>query len=453
MARLSSLFVGAAFAAALAPQAVSADIWISSDATQNISCSGGVCTPSAKRSVLNASELSALLGSGNVTVLGRYGDKHKSAGTIMVVAPVSWSNASALTLSSTVFVDAPVTILGTGALATSGTLRLGFNASITFWDVNSTLSIANVPYTMVGDLPTLAADIAQAQGKGNYALANTYDAIGDTFSKPPITDFSGSFTGLGHGIANLNLGVGRKGCMGLFAQNHGELRDIRLQSVSVSSATQKNVGALAGCNHSSIYNVGVDGSVSGSPTGNAGGIVGLNQGTISLARSSAMVSGGQVGGVAGENDDTLYRTYADGSVSGQSNAGGLVGANKSQITESYATAAVNGSAGTVGGFAGFNGGQIYDSYSIGTVAGTGTVGGFIGYDPLESVSNGYWDLETSGVSDPNQGAGFPRDDASIRGLTTVQLQNRLQPGFSRKLWHLDPNINGGFPYLRDAPPQ
>jgi hypothetical protein len=87
------------------------------------------------------------------------------------------------------------------------------------------------------------------------------------------------------------------------------------------------------------------------------------------------------------------------------------------------------------------------------VTGTGYVGGFVGYDPNESVSNGYWDLDTSGVSDPDQGAGFPKGDPSPVGLTTSQLQSRLPFGFSKTTWGLDTNINNGFPYLRALPPQ
>jgi len=448
----------AAAALMLAYAPANAEVVISSDPTQSMTCASGVCTPTAKKAVLNVTDLTAMLGAGDTTVLAQYlkNGHIKNAGFIAVNTMLSWANASKLTLSSDVHVNTPMTVIGTGSLTISKSLTLQSGSSITFWDVSSGFSVAGTPFTLVADVSTLAADIASAQGKGAYALANDYDAMGDSFRKAPIPKFAGQFTGLGHSIANLKISGGSKDCEGLIAENRGVLRDITLKALTVTSTIQKNVGGLAGCNYGTIYNSSVDGSISGSNSANVGGIAGVNLGSsggVQLVRVTASISGGQAGGIVGENDTGVYEAFASGSVTGQSNVGGLVGANKSTVQESYSTATVNGNGGTVGGLAGFNGAGIYDSYSIGTVTGTGVVGGMVGYDPNESVVNGYWDLDTSGISDPNQGAGFPKNDTSITGLTTVQLQSRLPPGFGPKVWHLDPNINGGFPYLRAMPPQ
>src|SRR5438270_13296647 len=45
-----------------------ANVRITSKATQNMSCSGGICTPTAKKAALNESELGGMLTSGDVTV-------------------------------------------------------------------------------------------------------------------------------------------------------------------------------------------------------------------------------------------------------------------------------------------------------------------------------------------------------------------------------------------------
>jgi len=446
----------AALTLASAPVVAGADVVISSDPTQNMTCASGVCTPTAKRAFLNFTDLATLLGAGDTTVQSQYikNGHVRNAGPIEINAALSWASTSKLTLSSDVYVSAPMTVMGTGSLTIGKTLTLQNASSISFWDLSSGFSVANTPFMLVGDVSTLAADIASAQGKGAYALANDYDAVGDNFPKAPISKFAGQLIGLGHSIANLKIIAGSKGCEGLIAENHGTLRDIGLKAVTVTATVQTNVGALVGCNYGTIYNSSVDGSISGSNTANVGGIAGASlEGSLNLVRANVSVSGGQVGGIVGENDANISEAYASGSVTGQSNVGGLVGATRFGVVESYSTAAVNGNGGTVGGLAGFNNAQIQDSYSIGAVTGTGVVGGMVGYDPNESVFNGYWDLDTSAVSDPNQGAGFPKDDTSIKGLTTAQLQSRLPLGFSKRLWHIDPGINGGFPYLRPIPPQ
>ena len=93
------------------------------------------------------------------------------------------------------------------------------------------------------------------------------------------------------------------------------------------------------------------------------------------------------------------------------------------------------------------------SYSTGTVSGTDLTGGFAGFDDNETVKTSYWDLDTSGVQDPSQGAGYPSNDPGITGLTSTELQSGLPEGFDPKIWGQDPSVNGGFPYLRANPPE
>jgi hypothetical protein len=449
--------------AGFTPLASQATVVISTDPTRNMNCSNGSCAPTNKSAVLNVTDLMNMLSAGDVTLetdFFQHGH-FKSAGDIDIDAALSWTSSSKLRLDlqgPSVNVYAPIAVLGTGSIQIDGFgFYLAPNTSITFWDLNSTLIIGGTYFVLVGDVPTLAADIAASQGKGAYALANDYDAKNDRFGKAPIPEFSGKLNGLGHTISNLNIKKGHFDCEGLISKNEGDIRDIHLQAVKVSSATQKYVGAVAGCNDGSIYDVSVDGSVTGNGIADVGGIAGANfnanNAGISLSHAAVTVSGGQAGGIVGENDAYVGGVYATGSVTGESNTGGLVGANKGTIEESYATNSVSGNDGTVGGLAGFNSTTILDCYSTGSVDGTGYVGGFVGYDPNETVSDGYWDLDTSGISDPYQGSGFPKNDPSPVGLTTVQLQSRLPAGFNKAAWGLDPNINGGFPYLRAMPPQ
>ena len=69
-----------------------------------------------------------------------------------------------------------------------------------------------------------------------------------------------------------------------------------------------------------------------------------------------------------------------------------------------------------------------------------------------SISSAYWDTTTSGITDPSRGAGTPKNDPDITGITTEELQSGLPDGFDPKIWAEDPNINGALPYLRANPP-
>ncbi|WP_293855565.1 filamentous hemagglutinin N-terminal domain-containing protein [uncultured Alsobacter sp.] len=277
----------------------------------------------------------------------------------------------------------------------------------------------------------------------SFALANDINAGGPRFD--PITGtFTGTFDGQGHTISNLTIASSDTGTVGLFGTNAGQIRNLTLADVTVSSLGSglQQVGGIAGLNDMGgvISNVKVTvADISSSDlTGEAsvGGIVGTNLGTISGA---AVVPGSGSGTVRGLAETTAV--------------GGLVGANGGTIVNSYARvgivfggATVSRSApatpttinGAAGGLVGLNLGSIINSYSTGgitipAVAGTATiVGGLVGLDnasPLLStwdvetaqlvasfvgtVSNSFWDITASGL--PTSAGGI--------ALTTGQFQN------------------------------
>jgi hypothetical protein len=65
-----------------------AAVTISSDATQDMVCSAGVCSPTATDAVLNVSDLENLLASGGVSVTTT--GSGVQAGDIEVAAALSW---------------------------------------------------------------------------------------------------------------------------------------------------------------------------------------------------------------------------------------------------------------------------------------------------------------------------------------------------------------------------
>src|SRR5262249_35592988 len=136
-----------------------------------------------------------------------------------------------------------------------------------------------------------------------------------------------------------------------------------------------------------------------------------------------------------------------------------VGGSWGTLRWCYATGPVSvGDRGYVGGLSGsFDVSRINSCYATSHVSVTGgssVVGGFTGADngPPSPYATNYWDLDTSGVSDPSQGAGNIANDTGIAGLTTSQFQLGLPFGFGAGEWGENAAINNGLPYLLALPP-
>ncbi|MFL5236459.1 MAG: GLUG motif-containing protein [Rhizomicrobium sp.] len=469
VARLSSLFLLSVVALTSAAQA---DLSISNQPMQNMDCQAGVCTATSKKAVLNVGDLQTMLAGGDVTV--KTGAVAKD---IAVDQPLSWSSTNRLTLDAqrSVTVKKPVTVAGQGAVtimtndgASDGDLYFFGKGQITFWNLSSSLVINSESYTLAGDLPTLAADMNAVDG-GSFALTNDYDSQ-VTYKHSPIEYFQGNFEGLGHTIRHFKLRGGSYHTAGLIGETGGgTIRDIYLKQVDVQNGNKLYVGGLIGNNGygAAIINTSVDGKVTAKyHDGAVGGLVGYNAGGLVLrSRSAATVIGNSAfignsaGGLVGQNAGIVDQSYATGAVSGKV-AGGVVGTNPmtgTSLTNSYATGPVTSGQGG-GGFIGVAGsapGLIATSrcYSTGCVQSEGIAGGFAGDDSSLTVSQSYWDLDTSGISDAGQGAGTPHDDPGISGLTDGQLRSALPQGFDPAIWRQSQKINNGYPYLRANPPR
>jgi hypothetical protein len=499
--RLTKVLAGAAVVIGAASIA-HASVEISSAPTSGISCSAGVCTPTAKKAVLNATDLANMLAASDVKITTGSG-----AVTITVSASFSWTSASRLTLdaSQNVAFRAPVSVAGPGAVTivtndggSGGQLVFFETGKLDFWDLSSSLTINGDSYTLVNDIATLAKGIASAP-TGTFALAKDYDAQSDGKyrSSPITTPIQGTIDGLGHTISDLT--IVKRSCdvygVGLFSyvEEGGTVRDLHLDNVAVTARKPDYAGGIAGENSGMIANVwvsGTVGTVSGKyeghcRTGYAGGVAGSSSssGMIVNAHSSANVTidasqyvGGYAGGLAGGayNVDLssatgtvngagavsaggllgggsgVTRSFATGAVTaGAANAGagGLVGGG-GIISNSYATGSANGSC--AGGFAGYDWdeGNNDNSYSTGSVSGGSSSGGFFGC-ASGSGTDDYWDTETSGTT-AGCGSG---NCVGVTGLSDAQLKSALPAGFDKTIWARNKNINNGYPYLIDNPPR
>jgi len=207
--------------------------------------------------------------------------------------------------------------------------------------------------------------------------------------------FTGVFDGNGHTISHLTIeGLGLFGRLGSGA----EVKDLGVVDVNITG---------------------------GEPVG---GLVGWNDGSVTSCYSTGAVSGFVgVGGLVGQNDGVVTQCYSTGTVSGpfkSEGVGGLVGQNDGVVTQCYSTGAVSGTWG-VGGLVAINSGQVTQCYSTGAVSGGGSVGGLVGEDCCGgTVTQCFWDIETSGQA----------KSAGGTGLTTDQMQ------------HADPFLAAGWPF-------
>src|SRR6185437_10551964 len=122
-----------------------ADVKISSKPTQNMTCTGGVCSPTAKKAVLNVTDLTNMLGNSDVTV-----KSDNVAQDIEVDASLSWTSTYRLTLDSyrSITFKQPLTVLATGGLTiktddggSQGDFSFSGKGHIEFWDTHSQLII------------------------------------------------------------------------------------------------------------------------------------------------------------------------------------------------------------------------------------------------------------------------------------------------------------------------
>ena len=483
------LWIGT-FTCALATAAHAA-FTISNARTRNVTCSSGVCTPTGGNANLNTGDLQTMLASADVIV-----KSNASAPTLGVLDPLTWASSHRLVLDAyqSLHVRAPIVVegkavivLGTNDGGTNGDyiFETDTSGAITFWDTASTLIINDQRYTLEKDIKSLASDAAE-HPTGNYALAAAYDASADgTYTSAPIPGFDGAFEGLGNAIQNLTINS-KNNSFGFFGRLAGSVRDLVLENEHLDG--NGTAGGLAAVSIGTVSNVEVTGSVRG---GCAGGVIGINEGSILNSGSSVstrghsavgglvcinegyiagsfatgqVVGGSQAGGLIGSNKSgSVYQSFSSGSVQGTSDVGGLIGAapharTNSVVTDCYSTGTITGSKEAAGGLIGLvhaNRLTLRSSFATGMISAqeNSTVGGVIGTDFGLSNDALYWDLDTTGISNPHQGAGQPLDDPGITGLTNAQLRSALPSGFDPTVWGQNVNINKGWPYLLANPPQ
>ncbi|MDP8267862.1 MAG: GLUG motif-containing protein, partial [Candidatus Tenebribacter davisii] len=252
--------------------------------------------------------------------------------------------------------------------------------------------------------------------------------------------FRGSIYGNGYKITGLYINRTSKDWLGLISATEGIviIENLNLKDVVITGSN--GVGGLIGSdNGAKISNCSVTGDITIIRDQSVGGLVGFNRGDIPLYINNSyfdgtidcLIEGDFVGGlVGGIEEDWVYITesYSDGKVLCSADfcevMGGLIGIGALvEITNSYSLANVTGD-GDVGGIMGIGMDLVLtNSYFAGTLSGS-TVGGLIGLDSGEgmTISNSYWDNETTNISVMCAVDSGGCDDSYQR--TTAQMQQK-----------------------------
>ncbi|MDP3586946.1 MAG: filamentous hemagglutinin N-terminal domain-containing protein, partial [Sulfuricurvum sp.] len=359
------------------------------------------------------------LTAGNDININAQMDLTSTAGLALQYGQVSTASGNLATYN----LNAPINIATTGRFSTT----LGSDGTAINYIIIDSLGSA-------GDEITGAANSLQGLAYstnllGNYALGANIDASSTStwnsnMGLVPIgnatTNFTGTFDGLGHTISNLKIYRISGSYIGLFGRTG-------------TSAVVKNIG---------LVNENITGR------SYVGGLAGYNAGSITDSYATGRVAvssrGTYGGGLVGYNTGLITDSYATGSVTGVSAiyVGGLAGRNAGSITDSYATASVSnsGSSFYTGGLAGSNSGSITDSYAIGSVSGSSAVGGLVGSNSGGSITNSFWDMQTSGKSTSAGGTG--KTTAEMQTLSTyvgwtITGSDGTYPTFSANGgWHM-----------------
>jgi hypothetical protein len=402
------------------PPAAQPGVTISTKATRNMSCTGGVCTPTATRANLDVSDLTRMLADGSVTV-----GTTAQAPDIFVNAAFSWTSTNGLTLQAVgnIVVNRAVSDAGPAPITLTydasgggGVLSFGTQGHISFLGTGNPLTINGQGYILASNIQTLAQLIARDPA-GSFALSASYNAAQDGwYAHAPIpTPFEGNFEGLGNTISALRLKETDSGSpTGFFGEvdQPAFVGNLVLNNTAFDvTSPHPIVGGVAGTNNGTMFEAvmgkgSVFVSIKGSGSCIAGGLVGENAGTISFSHSYTQVSAHfdtsnsgdtcNVGGLVGQDDHNgnIDHSFAAGPVL-------VIGFNKGVIRE-------GGLIGEVG--EGLLGGATIDStYATGSVTQTGApigseLGGHFGnMDTGATISNA---TATGAVQDKSGGETF-----------------------------------------------
>ena len=298
---------------------------------------------------------------------------------------------------------------GVSAFNTTSHLNMGMNADKTAFTGKINLASDSTIYmnnlatqsTIISDATQLAS-LTTNDDTVRYVLGS--DITSGMTDWTPIGFFTGKFDGFGHIIDGMTINDTDASSWdkGLFSQvRYGSVSNLALTNVDVKGLGNQ-YGALAGwMRDATISNIILQGSVKGDKDasyGYFGGLTGYARDTtIDNVHANVDVEGSSyVGGLVGYGTGalTIINSSSHGDIKFASEgAGGLVGyfdTGDLIIEKSFNAGSIGAMADTtgyslqeVGGLVGYldsySDGYIKESFNMGSVAGTNSVGGIVGY--------------------------------------------------------------------------
>lgn len=203
--------------------------------------------------------------------------------------------------------------------------------------------------------------------------------------------FTGSMDGQGHVVSNLFIDRPAENAIGLFGYVQG-------------SCQIRNLGLVGGSVNGKQY---------------VGALVGYSYGIISNCYSTVDVVGNRyVGGLVGGNGDfsRCQDSYAVGSVTANGSSPAFLGGLIGSVLQSTVTRC----------------------YAVGSVQAMASAGGLIGGNNASTITNSYWDKETSGLTSSQGGT----------AKTTVEMQQQATfAGWDfTNVWRIEEGVD--YPRLR-----
>lgn len=279
------------------------------------------------------------------------------------------------------------------------------------------------PYQIssAGDLANLAKMVSGGETYEStyFELTADIDLGGKEWTPIGTKDsqFAGKFSGNGKTIRNLTVGGGDNS--GLFAYSSGEIKDVYLEKIDIT--TTMNAGGVCAFNSGTIEGCGV------------------LSGTIICSNPN----GGQLGGICKENSGTISRCFSNASVKGATSAG-IVYINRGigVVQDCYNTGTLEGSS-SASGINTNNYGKIKTCLNLGAVIAEDKIseeGSVIrGYGicvmnvPGASLENCYSDSDVC----PKELFGGFRNNTTVYYKTTAELcGGSLPDGFDGSVWNV-----------------
>ncbi len=265
--------------------------------------------------------------------------------------------------------------------------------------------------------------------------------------------FTGQFDGKDYTISDLFINRNDNFQSLIYNIDTGAvIQNVKMTGVDITSSGGAAIGALVGYMlDGTVTSCSSTGTVDGDDF--VGGLIGeIVAGTVSKCWSFCIATavddyaGGLIGYII---SGAISQCYATGNaIAGDDYAGGFIGAAQSNpgastIDDCYARGNATASGATafgVGGFIGNNEGAVIDDcYSTGVATGTAAyTGGFCGVDN-KTITNCFWDTETSGNATSDGGT----------GKTTAQMKTRAtftDAGWDfTTIWFISSGVNDGYP--------